>query len=133
MSKSNGNALYPGEDFIGKGFHKLDSKIISKRPPKIRWSSEFLAAPLEKQNQYLMKLANTMNHAAALIQDERDQLTVLCAKKEALLMAQQAGVRQNSLMLQSEVTRMNTQRQGFHKEVARLNERIRELENVHIH
>ena len=70
-----------------------------------------------------------MNHAAHLVQKERDDLGALCEKKEQQITSLNTALRQNNQLLQSEVTRMNEQRQGYHNEVAKLNKRIRELEN----
>ena len=70
-----------------------------------------------------------MNHAAYLIQRERNQLNDLIHKKEKMLIQMQEAVNKNNDMLQSEVTKMNAQRQGYNKHVAELNQKIRELEN----
>ena len=53
----------------------------------------------------------------------------LMEKKEKMLVQMNEAVKKNNAMLQGEVTKMNTQRQGFHAEVARLNQIIKELEN----
>ncbi len=118
-----------GEDFIAEGFHQLDDRLITKRPPKIVWPKEFRDQELQVQLTYMEKLANTMNHAAALIQDERNALNELLTKKEVQLVSMSKQLLANNELVQIEVTRMNKQKQGFHAEVSRLNIRIRELEN----
>ncbi len=123
MNKEN------GEDFIAEGFHRLDDRLITKRPPKIVWSKEFRDQEIQVQLTYMEKLANTMNHAASLIQDERNSLNELMTKKEAQLVSMSKQLLANNELVQSEVARMNAQKQGFHAEVSRLNTRIRELEN----
>lgn len=124
MNKANGQ-----DDFIAVGFHQLDDRLLTRKPPKITWSKQFREQDVQVQRDYLEKLANTMNHAAALIQDERNALNKLLIKKEQQLKSMSVQVAANNAMLQSEVTKMNEQRQGFHAEVSRLSARIRELEN----
>ncbi len=116
------------DDLVAKGFHRLDSNLIENRPPKINWGEKYRAMEPEQKIRYLEKLAATMNHAAHLIQNERNQLGELCDKKEQQLIALSKSVDANNAMLQQEVTRMNAQRQGFHAEVSKLNTRIRGLE-----
>ena len=111
-----------------EGFKVLDSHLLERQAPKIQWGAKFKLMNTEAQIKYLMNLASTMNHAAWLIQNERNQLITLCELKDNQLKAQQKSVNQNNEMLQSEVTKMNTQRQSYNKELARLNTRIRELE-----
>ena len=123
MSKSN------GEDFIAAGYHRLDDRLITKKPPKIVWSKQFREREVQVQLDYMEKLANTMNHAASLIQDERNALNELLTKKEQQLVSMSKQLLANNELVQVEVSRMNKQKQGFHAEVSRLNTRIRELEN----
>ncbi len=111
-----------------EGFHRLDDNLIDLKPPKIRFLAGFDKKEEPIKIEYLKKLASAMNHAAKLIQNERNQLVKLMVKKEQQLVKLAANVRANDAMLQSEVTRMNEQKQGFHAEVSRLNARIRELE-----
>ena len=116
------------DDLIAKGFHKLDDNLISKRPPKIKWGNIYQGFTDKEKVEYLEKLASTMNHAAHLIQGERNKLLKLCDLKEGQIIKMKEAMTQNMNMLQTEVTKMNEQRQGFNKEVARLNQNIRELE-----
>lgn len=124
---SSNNGMDELDDFAIEGFHKLDEGIIEARPGKIRWSDKFMERSAEDRCVYLEKLANTMNHAAYLIQNERDQLNELCDLKERQLEALNNGMRQNSNMLQQEVERMNRQRQEYHDNIKRLNAQIRSL------
>lgn len=107
----------------------LDSHLLEKNPPKIRWGGVYLLMSNEGKIDYLQKLASTMNHAAWLIQGERDQLITLCELKEKQLLSQQESVRQNNEMLHTEVEKMNAQRQSYNKEIARLNQVIRDGNN----
>ena len=115
------------DDLIVEGFAKLDDKFIEKRPPKIAWGEKYKQWSDAEKIEYLEKLAASMNHAAFLVQGERNELGKLCELKEKQLISMNAAVRQNNAMLQHEVTLMNEQRQGYNAEVSRLNRLIREL------
>ena len=117
------------DDFVAAGFERLDPKLIEKRPPKISWGMLYQEKSEEEKVKYLEKLASSMNHAARLIQDERDQLMELCALKEGQLTQMAEAVQINNEMLQQEVIRMNEQRQFYNAEVMRLNAEIKELKN----
>ena len=115
-------------DFLVEGFHKLDDSVLEARAPRVTLLPKFHERSHEAQVAYLLKLASTMNHAAKLIQDERDAMVKLLEKKEEQLEKMAAAVAANNDMLQREVTRMNEQRQGYNEEVMRLGKQIRELE-----
>ncbi len=70
-----------------------------------------------------------MNHAASVIQDERDALGKLLDIKEEQLRKQHEMLNANNLMLQQQITKINEERQDYNAHVASLNARIRELEN----
>ena len=125
MSKGNGADQ---DNLVAQGFARLDPHLIEPRPPKIAWGKKYLAKTPEEKIAYLEKLAAAMNHAADLVQQERNALGAMLEIKEKQIRQLGKAMDNNSKMLQSEVTKMNEQRQGFHKEVNRLNTRIRELE-----
>jgi len=116
------------DDLVAVGFHKLDDNLVEKRPPKIAWGRLYKDFNDAEKIRYLENLASTMNNAAYLIQNERNELTRLCELKEKQIEKIKAAMDQNMIMLQSEVTIMNEQRQGYHQEVARLNGIIRDKE-----
>ena len=115
-------------DQLAEGFQRIDPKTIEARPPKIAWGDRFQSWPAEKQILWLIKFAETMNHAADLLQKERDELNALCEKKEMQVTKLTEMMHQNNAMLQQEVTRFNEQRQDYNKEIARLNAKIRGIE-----
>lgn len=119
-------------DFIGTGFHKIDSKYVSTKAPKIAWGILFLAWSDRKKVVYLQKFASSMNHAAFLLQEERSELNRLCILKEQQIVKLNNAMMNNNAMLQSEVTKINAERQSFNAEAVKLNRQIRELSNDHI-
>ena len=119
------------QDFVAAGFHRLDPKLMTKRPPMIQWGLLYQAKTDQEKIRYLEKLASSMNHAASLIQDERNQLGALCALKEQQIVTLNHTVTANNAMLQQEVTRMNEDRQGYHAAITRLNTELRALRASH--
>ncbi len=119
-------------DLLVDGFHRLDDHLLDRKAPKLMLMSGFHAKDEQSKIRYLLNLAATMNHAAKLISQERNELSKLIILKEQQLEKMVITVEANNQMLQSEVTRMNEQKQGFHTEVRRLNAKIRELESGNI-
>ena len=108
------------EDLLAQGFHKLDDKLLVVKAPKITWGRIYQSSSNEEKIDYLEKLASTMNHAASLIQDERNQLNKLCELKEQQIEKLKAAMDQNNGMLQSEVAKINEERQKFNESKAGL-------------
>lgn len=126
---SNGSK-YP--DFLGEGFHQLDENLIEARPPKITWGLQFQRMSTDEKMSYLEKLALTMNHAAYLIQEERNKLGRLCELKEKQIISLNTALRQNSQMIQEMTTRHNEEQQGANKRIAELNAEVKRLRNADI-
>ena len=136
MSKGNGKITTEQDyektlpDIMGKGFHKLDPKILTRKPPKITWSSQFRKLSAVKKAAYLEKLANTMNHAAALIQDERDNLNKILAMKEEQIRALVDNQAKSHEALNHEILRMNKERQQWQKASGALQQELREAKRT---
>ena len=115
------------EDLIAAGFQRLDPELLVRRPPKIQWGVLYKAFNDREKITYLQDLANSMNHAARLIQEERNDLLSKCDKKDGQLESMKSAMQQNMNMLQAEITRMNEDRRQTNKAIADLNKRVREL------
>ena len=117
------------EDFVGAGFEKLDPDAVElSHPPKIAWGKIYREQWTDAERlEYAEKLAGSMNHAAKKIQDERDALGELCERKEAQLVQMSRDLAMNNRLLQSEITKMNAERQGMNEAYAKLNTELREL------
>jgi len=107
-------------DFVGAGFARLDDTALEQHPPKIQWGQLYRDMDADGKIQYLERVASAMNHAAAKIQGERDAIMKLCEQKEKQLRVMNVQIQQNNAMLQSEVTRMNSDKQQMLQEIARL-------------
>ena len=117
-------------DFIAEGFAQLDPKLLVAKPPKILWGAKYKGWEPVRKIEYLEKFAASVNHAVDMIQKERDELNTLCALKESQLISLNENIQKNNLMLQSEVTRMNEDRQQYHQVVKRLDAKIKKLEGM---
>ncbi len=117
------------DDLVSAGFHRIDEKALPNHPPKISWGPIYQGKSDREKIIYLEKLSEAMNHAAFLIQNERNELTELCALKEAQLETLTKAMEANNEMIQQEVTRMNADRQNYNQAIKELNEKVRELEN----
>lgn len=115
------------KDLISAGFRKLDDSLVSNRPPKIKWGELYKQFSDKEKIEYLQKIASTMNHAAYLIQEERNGLLKSIDKKEEQLIKMKKTIDQNMEMLQIEITKINEERQEVNKKVAKLNAEIRRL------
>lgn len=115
-------------DVICNGFAKLDDSLMSKRPPKIKWGLEFQAWSLEKQNIYLKKLSASMNHAADLVQTERNALLLKVDTQDAIIVSLQTQAKQAQDSMQNVLIQTNDERQSFNKKVVELQDKLRLLE-----
>lgn len=113
-------------DLVTEGFERVP---VVARPPKIKWGEGFQEWDDAKKIQYLMKFAESMNHAAAAVQDERDKLNTLLERKERQIIQLHTMLDGNNRMLQSEITKMNAYKQDANAYAMKLQARIKELEN----
>ncbi len=126
MNKGNGK---DEQDFLGTGFERLDDDIVVKNPPRIAWGKKYDQKTDADKILYLQKLASAMNHAAFLIQNERNDLLKTLSQKEQQVISMAASLDANNNMIQQQITKMNAEKQKTFKTIASLNRRIREYEN----
>lgn len=117
---------------VSKEIHAVTEGLadvpVVELPPHIKWGDKFKSWDTEKKISFLIKFSEAMNHAADVIQKERDVLGKLVEKKEAMLINIQGQLEANNKMVQSEVMKMNEYKQQSNATIAKLNARIRELE-----
>lgn len=105
----------------------LDSKKVVRQ---IKFHEDFDQRPWEKQKEYLIGLASSLNHAAETAYNERDAILeqmnqVLELNKNAALKADQS----QTLMVQS-ITESNTEKQELMKRIQELKAEIREKDQI---
>jgi len=115
------------DDLVMDGFKKLDPHLTSTKAPRIKWGDKYKSWSPERRLKYVEDLAASMNNAAAIIQEERNELGRLCEMKEKQLIKISAELTRNNEMILAEVTKMNEYKQSTNLEIARLNGIIREF------
>jgi len=115
------------DDLVAAGFHRVEN--VKNHAPKIKWGDLHKKSPPDTRASYAERLASAMNHAAHLIQGERDELGRLCEQKEKQIQSLKAAYQQNNNMVETQITKHNEERQLYNAEIAKLKARIRELEN----
>jgi predicted nucleic acid-binding Zn-ribbon protein len=123
---NNAKKIVEEIDQVTKGFKRVP---VIERPPKVKWGKKFNQWDIRKQNDYLKRFAESMSHAADVIQKERNKLGKLADIKEDQLMQMQAMLDANNRMLQAEITKMNDYRQQAQQHAAKLEAQIRELKS----
>ena len=126
LKKLNGKT---DSDLIAAGFHRLDENLIEQRPPKIQWGRIYQGMTDDEKLQYCEKLACVMNHAAKLIQDERNTLGHMVEQKEHMLIEMKKALDENNSMIQEQMTKFNEDKQRYNKAIAELKAKVRELES----
>lgn len=114
------------DDFVAMGFERLDEKYVSDNPPKIKWGKKYKSWSEERKIAYLEKFAASMNEAAARLQNERDELNKLCDKKERQIESLNEAMRQNNMMLQTQIEKINAERQSYHEAYAKLKRELKQ-------
>jgi len=101
-----------------------------KNIPQIAWGEQFKAWPVQQQLSFAKKVASAMNHAADLLQKERDELLDICIKQERQIEALQKANLQGSQTAHAELQSQGEERQQLYKQIMELqsdNKRLRKL------
>ena len=123
------NGMTIEDDFVGDGWHKVDSKYLPFQPPKIQWGHIYKAWTPDEKIKYLENLCCSMNQGLALIQGERDALNDAIFLKEKQLVSLTQSTQQNTTSLQAEMTKFNEQRQEFRTIISKLDAQLRAIKN----
>jgi len=133
MSNENYNDADP--DGLGdlKEIRRLPQ--MQKSAPKIRWGSEYLSWPIERRLNYAERLAYAMNHAADVLQQERNKLLVHVADLERKLEQNTHSYITQGELMHHELGMADSEKQGLYRQIVSLqsevkekDRRIRELE-----
>jgi exonuclease VII small subunit len=120
-----------------KGFKKLKPiNGMKPKPPNINWGFEFENWKTARQLRYLKKLACAMNHAADLLQQERDELNRILFKKEQIIKDIYKKYADQTDLLNAELSTFNKNKQELLERVQNLDRQnavlrktIEDLEN----
>ena len=134
MSEKNGNSKANGEGthypdlppaVLGnlKKIERLPAMLDS--PPKVRFGSEYLGWTLTKRLQYAEQLAHSMNHAADILQQERNALSVVAIHQEDQIKHLVGQFSQQSDLMAKLTGESNEAKQGFMREIVELRAQVR--------
>lgn len=121
MSEENGTH-YPDLPPDGLGDLQKIERIrnFQRMAPQIRWGDDYRSWPIEKRLRYAENLASSMNHAADLLQKERNALLKTAMHQEAQLkMAVQRYDEQGDLM-RRELGRADAEKQDLYRQIVAL-------------
>lgn len=88
-----------------------------KHAPTIRWGDDYHAKPVEERLKYAEKLASSMNHAADILQTERNKVIEVAHIQEEQIRQLQRQVTQQNELTQQIVARANTEKQQLNKTI----------------
>jgi len=105
-------------DLVTNGFTRLPP--LKETVPQIAWGKNFMEWPPARQLTYAKDLASSMNHAAKLMQDERNAANQVAMRCTAQVKQLQHEAQANHDLLQRQLTRWNTEKQELLAEIATL-------------
>jgi hypothetical protein len=111
-----------------------DLKSIRRTPematgglvPRIRWGDEYQSWPIEKRLSYAERLASSMNHAADILQQERDKLIAVVQHQEAQLRENVAKYLEQGALLHRELGAAGAREQELATLVVQLQAEVKE-------
>lgn len=137
MTEDNDDNKYPDSppDTLGELKEIRRLPAMSKHAPKIKWGDVYKTWSAKKQLKYAQDLASSMNHAADILQTERDELLVVCGNQNELITQLQSSYSQQSQITEHEITNQGGEQQKLFEEIVQikrenkaLKKRVKELE-----
>ena len=108
---------------------------MRSQAPAIRWGEEYESWPMEKRLRYAEKLASAMNHAADVLQQERNKLIELVRRQEEQIKALVLKNESQGELVHRELRSVDKEKQELYQQIVTLkallkkqNRRIQELE-----
>jgi hypothetical protein len=98
---------------------------MKKIAPKIQWGKEYRSWPIKKRLKFAERLADTMNHAADVIQGERDKLLVILKEKEEKLKASIKQYLAQGEMIHNKLAEADAEKQELYKQIVDLNKKVK--------
>lgn len=125
MSENND---YKNLEFEGNadGVSKLET-LREELPDvsEIRWGRKFEDWSDYKKIDYLKELASSLNHAAELLQNERNELLQLLRRKEDMIISLNERLEDQGVMLHRELQKAGAEKQELMQRVVELDRRVK--------
>lgn len=90
---------------------------MSDRPPAISWGEKFKSWPPERREEFLKKLAESMNHAADVSQQHMRRMSDACFKMDAQLKQAKEALAQKDVLMTQELARADAEKQSLYREL----------------
>jgi len=127
MSEEKHYPNYP-PDTLGDGAMKKIEHLpgMQSRAPEIRWGGDFESWDDTRKLKFAMRLASSMNHAADVMQQERNKLLVLCKQQAAQIERHQDAYRAQGQLMNTELGQANVEKQELYKQIVQLQGALKE-------
>lgn len=113
-----------------------DLKSIERLPamkspaPKISWGEDYKSRTVEERIEFSEKLANSMNHAADILQQERNGLLEVVEKQEVTIRRANKALEGQASMMQQELQTQNAKQQELNTLIVELQRTIKEQKKL---
>jgi len=100
---------------------------MERTPPDISWGREFESWPERMQLSYAKRLASTMNHAADILQGERNALIEVCERQERQIVSLREQLEHQNSMTHAQLQRVGAEKQPLYQQIVDQKAKIRAL------
>jgi hypothetical protein len=94
---------------------------------QISWGDEYKSWPIERRLEYAEKLASSMNHAADILQKERDELIKVAVAAEAKLKSNIKSYVSQGELMHKELGAADAEKQVLYQEIVSLKSQVKDL------
>lgn len=132
---------YPDLEADGLGdlkeIRRINGIEVESKIPQIRWGRDYRSWPIEKRLRYAERLASAMNHAADVLQTDRNSLLAKNAALEAKVILLEKMVAGQGATMHHELGLQDAEKQALYKQIVQqtsdlkaARKRIQELERA---
>lgn len=114
--------------FEGQGDVKKVERVPTKKVHMIAWGEEYKSWPVERRLEFAEKLASSMNHAADLLQQERNELLKIARAQDEQLKANSKSFAGQGQLIHKELAAADAEKQTLYQEIVDLKQQIKNLQ-----
>jgi len=103
---------------------------MQQRAPKINWGSTYNAWEVKKRLRYAEELANSMNHAADILQQERNKLLKICQAQENQLKQYGEKYEAQGGLMSRELADADKEKQELYQQIVDLGKQIKQRDRT---
>jgi hypothetical protein len=123
---------YPNIEPDGLGDLKRIKRLpgMRSKAPPIKWGADYQKLSLRRRLRYAENIASAMNHAADVIQTERQGLIEVARQQEKQIKQLAAELKNQGEIINSELTRANEEKQELLKKIVEQKHELLRLERL---